>query len=99
GATLIVPAVINWKVGHYAALIAQKGSKFLSQDPTFGYDTLLSQQTIDQEQSGYYLVPRGQLPDGWQPVSETEGQSIWGKGNAGANSEPPPPGVAPSVRY
>src|SRR5207244_4954911 len=58
----------------------------------------LSQQTIDQEQSGYYLVPRGQLPDGWQPVSEMEGKNIWGKGSAGANSEPCPPGVARSIK-
>jgi RHS repeat-associated protein len=98
GAEIIVPSVINWKVGHYAALTDARNGKFIAQDPTFGNGTLISQQTIDQEQSGYYLVARGQLPDGWQPVSETEGQSIWGKGNAGANSEPPPPGVAPSVR-
>ncbi len=98
GAKLIVPAVVHWRVGHYAALIAVKGGKFVAQDPTFGNETLLSKQAIDQEQSSYYLVPAGGLPAGWQPVSEGDGGRVWGKGNAGANSEPPPPCVAPSIK-
>ena len=98
GAKVIVPAVINWRVGHYAALIQEKDEKFRAQDPTFGDDTLLTQQTIDEEQSGYFLVPAGDLPSGWQPVSEAEGKNVWGKGNAGSNPEPPPPCVAPSVK-
>ncbi len=98
GARIIVPSVINWRVGHYAALIEEKDGRFRAQDPTFGDDTLLTQQTIDEEQSGYFLVPAGDLPSGWQPVSEAEGKNVWGKGNAGSNSEPPPPCVAPSVK-
>ena len=70
----------------------------MAQDPTFGNELLLSKAAIDHEQSGYYLVPAGRLPVGWQPVSEVEGANIWGKGNAGANSEPGPPGVAPEVK-
>lgn len=98
GAQVIVPSVINWKVGHYAALTREVNGKFLAQDPTFAEDVLVSQQAIDQEGSGYYLVPVGKLPAGWQPVREEEGSNIWGKGNAGANSEPPPPCVAPSIK-
>jgi RHS repeat-associated protein len=98
GAKIIVPVVINWRVGHYAALTGQRNGKFVAQDPTFRDQAFLSQQAIDQEQSGYYLVPAGELPTGWQPVSENEGKKVWGKGNAGANSEPPPPCVAPSVK-
>ncbi len=98
GATIIVPAVINWRVGHYAALVAAKDGKFVAQDPTFGDETLLGKQAIDQEQSGYYLVPTGALPAGWRPVSEVDGKNVWGKGNAGSNSEPPPPCVAPSIK-
>ncbi len=98
GAKIVVPAVINWRVGHYAAVVAEENGRFLVQDPTFGNDTLLSKEAIDQEQSGYYLVPAGDLPAGWQPVSGKEGARVWGKGNAGANPEPPPPCIAPSVK-
>jgi YD repeat-containing protein len=98
GGKIIVPSVVNWKVGHYAALTKERKGKYLAQDPTFTDDVWISRRAIDQESSGYYLVPAGELPAGWQPVSEEEGRNIWGKGNAGANSEPPPPCVAPSVK-
>lgn len=98
GAKIIVPSVINWRVGHYAALTGETKGKYFALDPTFGNQTVLSQRAIDQEQSGYYLVPAGKLPEGWELVSEAEAKNVWGKGNAGANSEPPPPCVAPTVK-
>jgi RHS repeat-associated protein len=35
---------------------------------------------LDAEASGYFLIPAGPLPMGWQAVSEAEGNSVWGKG-------------------
>ena len=97
GAPFIVPSVINWKVGHYAALTKEANGKFLAQDPTFRDDVLVSRQAIENEGSGYYLVPAGKLPAGWRPVPEAEAASVWGKGTAGANSEAPPPCIALSI--
>ncbi len=37
-ADFIIPSVVHWKVGHYAAMVRQEGDKFLLQDPTFGND-------------------------------------------------------------
>ncbi|EDY18791.1 YD repeat protein [Chthoniobacter flavus Ellin428] len=90
GASLagMVPAVIHWKVGHYAALTAANGNRFRVEDPTFGGAISVSQRAIDAEGSGYFLVPRpanGNLPDGWHLVSASEGQKVWGKGNTGAS--------------
>jgi hypothetical protein len=31
----VVPSVVHWKVGHYAALVRQEGDKYLLEDPTF----------------------------------------------------------------
>jgi YD repeat-containing protein len=98
GAKVIYPSVINWKVGHYAALTKEEQGKFLSQDPTFTDDVWVSQQAIDQEGSGYYLVPAGELPPGWEPVSGEEGGNVWGKGNTGAWTDPPPQCVAPQIQ-
>ena len=39
GAALILPAVIHWRVGHYAALIKKVGDRYLTQDPTFQNET------------------------------------------------------------
>jgi RHS repeat-associated protein len=98
GAKIIYPSVINWKVGHFAALTKEVGQRFLAQDPTFTRDVWITEKAIDEEGSGYYLVPVGQLPSGWRAVSAKEGGTVWGKGNAGANSESPPPCVADSIK-
>jgi RHS repeat-associated protein len=98
GAKIIYPSVINWRVGHFAALTKEVGQKFLAQDPTFNRDVWISEKAIDEEGSGYYLVPAGRLPTGWRTVSVKEGGTVWGKGNAGPSNEAPPPCVAASIK-
>ncbi len=90
GAQVIIPSVVNWKVGHFAALTKEANGKFLSQDPTFTDDYWVTTKALDEESSGYYLVPEGDLPPGWQSVDADEAQNIWGKGSAG-NFTPPTP--------
>ncbi len=81
GAAILAPAVVHWKLGHYAAMFAE-GDGFRLEDPTFGPSAMrATRATIDQEASGYFLVPAGSLPAGWEPVSDQEGQRVWGKGN------------------
>ncbi len=97
GAPVIYPSVVNWKVGHFAALTKETNGKFLSQDPTFTDDYWVTTKTLDEEGSGYFLVPEGPLPAGWQPVDTEEGNNVWGKGDTGAFTPPPPPCVAPQI--
>ncbi len=80
GAKLVVPAVVHWSVGHFAALVAERDGGVICQDPTFGEDILISSPTVDQEASGYFLVPAGPLPEGWRAVDSAEAATIWGKG-------------------
>jgi len=87
GASLILPAVVNWKVGHYAALIKEANGQYLLQDPTFGNDVWVSRRVMEDETSGYFLVPPGKLPSGWRSVSDAEGRTIFGKGVT-AESDP-----------
>jgi len=82
GAPLLYPAVIHWKIGHYAAMIKNEQDFVSFQDPTFGSPYTASPQAIDSEASGYFLVPAGQLPAGWQPVSEIEAATVWGTGQS-----------------
>ena len=82
GATLIVPAVVHWKIGHYAALLSLNHGIGQLQDPTFGKPYIASMAALDAETSGYFLVPPGPLPSGWRPVSEAEGDTVWGRGDA-----------------
>ncbi|MBX7223798.1 MAG: hypothetical protein K1Y36_28040 [Blastocatellia bacterium] len=86
GAPVVTPAVIHWKAGHFAALFepsAQPAAmkyRYRVEDPTFGTEMFISQAALDSELSGYALIPAGKLPEGWQPVTEAEAKTIWGKG-------------------
>ncbi len=80
GAELILPSVVHWKIGHYGALIREQDGSVYLKDPTFGNDTWMSKQAIDDESSGYFLVPAGPLPAGWTPVGDAEAGTIYGKG-------------------
>lgn len=95
GAPVLYPSLVHWKVGHYAALTKPMGAGYLTQDPTFGSDTVVTTDVLDTEGSGYFLVPAGVLPKGWRTVAESEAMTIFGKGNAGPGGPPPPPCDSP----
>jgi RHS repeat-associated protein len=82
GSEIIVPCVIHFKVGHFAAISALNQGRYRSQDPTFGQggNIALSNNAIETESDGYFLIPEGKLPSGWSTVSQTEGETVWGKG-------------------
>ena len=80
GAPIIVPAVVHWKLNHFAALLREADRKLLLKDPTFGEDTWIKSAAIDREASGYFLVPAGPLPHGWSKASLADTAEIYGKG-------------------
>jgi RHS repeat-associated protein len=85
GASVIVPCVVHWNVGHYAAIVQQQGGHYFVVDPTFGLSRWVSQQAIDSESSGYFLIPPGSLTNNWESVSDTAAQTIWGRGVTGTS--------------
>lgn len=84
-APVLVPAVVHWKVGHYAAIIREKAGRFLIEDPTFHDNLWISREALDAESSGYFLAPAGNLPGGWHSVAASEAGTVWGKGNTDGN--------------
>ena len=89
GSAFIVPAVVHWKIGHFAAIVDEKDGRYLIQDPTFGGGEMwVSSQALEAEGSGYYLVPSGVLPAGWQQVLDPEeAGTVWGRGGAQGQSD------------
>lgn len=86
GTPLLLPAIINWKVGHYAAVVGFENGSYHLQDPTFGDDVWVSPRILDAEASGYFLVPAGKLPaHGWTVVGKNEASEVWGKGVTGSS--------------
>jgi YD repeat-containing protein len=92
GAKLLVPAVMHWNVGHYAAIVKESEGLYQIEDPTFGENIWVSRTTLDEEGSGYFVVRAGPLPQGWRALSTVEGEGIWGRGlTSGQN----PQGTSP----
>jgi RHS repeat-associated protein len=81
----IVPSVVHWKVGHYAAMVRHEGDRYLLEDPTFGNTVWATRQALEAETSGYFLIPPGDLPRGWRIVDAKEGATVSGKGIPGGN--------------
>src|SRR5260370_3640299 len=63
GAVLIVPAVMHWKVGHFAAIIKESGGLYQVEDPTFGENIRVSKAALDDDATGYFVLPPGPLPN------------------------------------
>jgi RHS repeat-associated protein len=76
----VVPSVVHWKVGHYAAMVRKAGDLYELRDPTFGNSTWATKAALEAETTGYFLVAGGTLPAGWRTVDAKEGAGVWGKG-------------------
>jgi tetratricopeptide (TPR) repeat protein len=81
GAAIVVPAVVHWKVGHYAAVVDNHSGRYRVQETAFGDDLLMSMATLDEEASGYFLIPNGPLAAGWRALRPGEGDGVWGRGS------------------
>ena len=59
-AGLIVPSVVHWKVGHYAAVIERRHDRILIQDYTFPVSLWISEKALNEDPSdaGYLLGVR-----------------------------------------
>ncbi len=88
GEPVPVPSVINWKLSHYAAVIGKTDSgRYKVKDPTFGGDLEVSEAAIDEEGSGFFLVPaqtgKGDREDhrlAWREATPEQAQETYGMG-------------------
>ena len=78
--SIVVPSVIHWKENHYVAVIDQKKGYYLTADPTFGRERWLTADDIREECSGYFMVPKDHVPQGWRMLAAVETDHIYGRG-------------------
>ena len=86
GAEVITPAVAHWKAGHFAALLEPTDGLYPVEDDTAGFgrtEVRVNEEGLNEESSGYFLVPPGPLPSGWRAVPQAEGDTVWGRGYTG----------------
>ena len=81
--TLVVPSVTHWKENHFVAITEEKNGRYLTMDPTFGRPRWLLASQIQEEASGYFMVPKTKLPPDWRQLNASETSQIYGKGLVG----------------
>jgi Peptidase C39 family len=81
-APIPLPVLVHWKSGHFAALTQFKNGRYHLQDGTFDDAMWVTPEAIQDESSGYFLIPDdgAPLPNGWTTVDQSTAESIWGKG-------------------
>ena len=88
GEPIPVPSIVNWKLNHYAAIVGEDNGRYHVQDPTFGSgDAWYTEDAIDEEASGYYLVPVQKSQQySWRSVSSAEASQVYGMGDTTSKS-------------
>lgn len=84
----MLPAVVHWKLDHYAAVLKREGNRYLIKDQTFGPGrTWVAADTLMSEASGFFLVPTGTAGRGWIKVNSAQAKQVTGRGDAGGKDE------------
>lgn len=93
GASLVIPSLVHWKRQHYATILAEAIGGFLVVDPTFADPVVMSIEAIEEEASGYFLIPKDQLPPGWRLADPAEKAQVHGRylPTIPLNDNEPPP--------
>lgn len=88
-APLPLPVVVHWKVNHFAAIVEQVNGLYRVADSTFGRDLWISEDALDHESSGYFLIPESGISAEWRLASADEATQIFGMGGT-TKSDPDP---------
>ena len=101
GVPIPAGSVVHFKAGHFSAIVRAEGNRYLLRDSILGGYLWVSQNALNDEASGYFLIPEGSLPEGWRTPTDTEAEAIIGHcapgapdpddPNCGGPGGPPPP--------
>ncbi len=91
--TPVVPSIVHWRFGHYAALVAERDGLYLLKDPVLGGERWVPRAVLDSEMSGFALIPSGDRPPGWRTADDGELTTVIGYScpDGGPSPEDPPP--------
>ncbi len=84
GACIPLRSVLHWRLNHFGTVLDQRDGEYLIADMAYGYlyhrPLWIKAEALEEEVSGYFLVPDGTLYPGWRAVEATEGNGVWGSG-------------------
>ena len=68
----VVPSIAHWTLGHYSAVVAERDGQYLVKDGALGGERWVPRAVLDEDTSGFVLIPAGDVPAGWRAATETE---------------------------
>ncbi len=78
GAPLETPAIVHLGFNHFSAVLEELDGRFRVRDPALGGERWMPREALDEEMTGYALVPAGWPAPGWAEVSEAEAAAVIG---------------------
>ncbi|HVK55983.1 MAG TPA: cysteine peptidase family C39 domain-containing protein, partial [Burkholderiales bacterium] len=84
-AEIPIPALVHWKISHFAAIVGKQGDYYHVKDPTFGDDLWITRDALASESSGYFLIPTAAAVKGFREVTLAEAGAIRGMGFTGSS--------------
>lgn len=94
GTPIVVPSLVHLKANHFSALTRFENGRYLLEDPLLGGELWVTAAALDEESSGYFLVPAKTAKSaGWKTVDRTAAGRIRGK----CFWPVPPPGNTPKT--
>src|SRR5207248_1483511 len=79
GQPIPTPAVMHLGAGHYTALLDQTNGCYLLEDIALSFRGWVPLAALEAQASGYFLIPAGPLPLGFEPVSERVASGVFGR--------------------
>lgn len=79
GAALVTPAIAHLNARHYSLVVKHEEGRVLLRDAILGGEFWMSLAALEEESSGYWLIPDGPLPDDWRAVQDDEANAIIGR--------------------
>lgn len=75
-------SIVHWRHNHYSAVLDANNEVLFAGDPTFqqfyGRQLRITSQAMDEETTGYVLVPSDSLARGWRRVEAGEAKAVMG---------------------
>jgi len=82
-----VPAVVHWKVGHYATILEQKDGRYRVRDTALKADVWMRREVLERQSSGYFLVAnKTEQSPNWLAVTNVQATHVIGAGETSKNN-------------
>ena len=76
---ILVPAVLHARGGHYSSIVDRDGDRYFLVDRAMQFSGWVPREAIDEQASGYFLVPAAALGAGFAEVPVTEAATVFGR--------------------